>query len=123
MRSLSPASRHLPRGSAACRQSASIDDMFRLMMEIRDDVAHLRSKVVDLRCDVRMVQVGLGDFYTEVVAIRGDIVGLRGTSEYRDGVGGGGTGGYQDGEGDGGTGGYRDGGGDGGTGGCQGRGG
>ncbi|XP_022864718.1 glycine-rich RNA-binding protein GRP1A-like [Olea europaea var. sylvestris] len=71
------------------------------------------------------------DLYAEVVAIWGNIVGLRGTGEYQDGRGGGGTGGYQDRWGDGGTcdyrdggvGSYQDGGGDGGVGRYHGRGG
>ncbi|XP_022841970.1 uncharacterized protein LOC111365663 [Olea europaea var. sylvestris] len=87
--------------------------------------------MAQLRYDVAMLRAGLGDLHAEVVAIRGDIAGLRGTSDYRDGGGSGGTGHYQDGGGDGGTsgyrdggtGGYQDGGGDGGVGGYQGGGG
>ncbi|XP_022843148.1 cold and drought-regulated protein CORA-like [Olea europaea var. sylvestris] len=57
-----------------------------------------------------MLRAGLGDLHAEVAAIRGDIAGLHGTSDYRDGGGSGGIGHYRDEGGDGGTGGYRDGG-------------
>ncbi|CAA3012242.1 Hypothetical predicted protein [Olea europaea subsp. europaea] len=73
MRSSSLASRHFLRGSPACSHSASIDDMFRLMMEIRDEVAELQR-------DVTMVQVSLRDFHAEVIAIHDDIASLRGAT-------------------------------------------
>ncbi|XP_022855853.1 uncharacterized protein LOC111377048 [Olea europaea var. sylvestris] len=119
---------------------ASTIDLFDLLIEMRGDMAELRDNVVTLRAelgdmaqlryDVAMLRAGLGDLHAEVAAIRGDIAGLRGTSDYRDGGGSRGTGHYRDGGGDGGTGGYREGGtggyrdegGDGGVGGYQGEG-
>ncbi|XP_022850871.1 uncharacterized protein LOC111372714 [Olea europaea var. sylvestris] len=116
---------------------ASTIDLFELLMEMRGDMAELRDNVVTLRAefgdmtqlryDVGMLRSGLGDLHAEVAAIRGDIAGLRETSDYRDGGGSGGTCHYRDGGGDEGIGGYRDGGTggyrDGGVGGYQGGGG